>query len=104
MVPSEDKTSRPYKGDLPLSAKHTFYVKEGMTKETQKTDFLNCIEGQKRVISFSRVNAVDNGEKPYRGYNSTVWGPFSVQKIKDMKRRNIKFLNIHILTAIENRI
>ena len=30
--------------------------------------------------------------------------PFSVQKIKDMKRRNIKSLNIHISTAIENRI
>ena len=47
--PPKDKTSRPLKGYLPLSANQTFYVKEGMTKETEKTDFLNCIEGQRRI-------------------------------------------------------
>jgi len=80
--PPKDKTSKPLKGYLPLSAKHTFYVKEGMTKETEKADFLNCIEGQKRIISFSRVNAVNKATKPYRGYNSTVWVTIQCAKNK----------------------
>ena len=80
--PPKDKTSRPLKGYLPLSANQTFYVKEGMTKETEKTDFLNCIEGQRRIISFSRVNAENKEAKPYRGYNSVVWVTIQCMKKK----------------------
>ena len=82
MVPAKDKTSKPLKGYLPLPAKHTFYVKEGMTKEIERTDFLNCIEGQRRNISFSRVNTVNTETKPYRGYNSTVWVTIQCAKNK----------------------
>ena len=80
--PPKDKTSRPLKGYLPISANQTFYVKEGMTKETEKTDFLNCIEGQRRIISFSRVNAENKEAKPYRGYNSVVWVTIQCMKKK----------------------
>ena len=71
--PPKDKTSKLLKGYQPLPAKHTYYVKEVMTKDTEKTDFLNCIESQRRIIRFSRVHAVNKETKPYRGYNSTVW-------------------------------
>jgi hypothetical protein len=72
--PDNNKTLTPLKGYLPLPAKYKYYFyKEGMTKETEKADFLNCIEGQRRIISFGRMSAGDEGKKPYRGYNSTVW-------------------------------
>jgi hypothetical protein len=99
MVPSEDKTSRPLKGDLPLSSKHTVYIKEGMTKEAEKTDFLNCIEGQKRVISFSRVNAVNKGKKPYRGYNSTVWVTIQCAKNKGYEKTKHKIFEYPYLDS-----
>jgi len=83
VVPPEDKTSKPLKGYLPLPAKHTYYFKEGITKETEKTDFLNCIEGQRQIISFGRVNAVNKETKNYRGYNSTVW--ITIQCMKNKK-------------------
>ena len=90
MVPAKDKTSRPLKGYLPLSAEHTFYVKEGMTREIEKTDFLNCMEGQKRIISFSRVNTVNTETKPYRGYNSTVWVTIQCAKNKRYEKAKHK--------------
>ena len=68
------KTAMPSEGYLPLPAKHAYYFfKEGMTKETEKADFLDCIEGQRQIISYGRMSTGDEGKKPYRGYNSTVW-------------------------------
>jgi hypothetical protein len=77
------KTSMPSEGYLPLPAKHKYYYyKEGMTKETEKADFLNCIEGQRQIISYGRMSAGDEETKPYRGYNSTVWVTIQCMKNK----------------------
>jgi len=77
------KTSMPSEGYLPLPAKHKYYYyKEGMTKETEKADFLNCIEGQRQIISYGRMSAGDEKTKPYRGYNSTVWVTIQCMKNK----------------------
>ena len=54
------KTSMPSEGYLPLPAKHKYYYYiEGMTKETEKTDCLDCIEGQRRIIGFDRMGSRD---------------------------------------------
>jgi hypothetical protein len=83
VVPPKDKTSKPLKGYPTLPAKHAYYFKEGMTKETEKTDFLNCVEGQRRIISFGRVDAVRRETKTYRGFNSSVW--ITIQCMKNKK-------------------
>lgn len=76
------KTSMPSEGYLPLPAKYKYsFYKKGMTKEIEKADFLNCIEGQRRIISFGRMGAGDEETKPHRGYHSTVWG--TIQCMKD---------------------
>jgi len=76
-------TSMPSEGYLPLPAKHAYYFfKEGMTKETEKADFLDCIEGQRRIISYGKMAAGDGETKPYRGYNSTVWVTIQCMKNK----------------------
>jgi hypothetical protein len=68
------KTSMPSEGYLPLPAKYKYYYyKEGMTKETEEADFLNCIEGQRRIISYGRMSGITEETKPYRGYNSNAW-------------------------------
>lgn len=77
------KTSMPSEGYLPLPAKYKYYFyKEGMTKETEKADFLNCIEGQRRIISYGRMSAITDEKKPYRGYNSNVWVTIQCMKNK----------------------
>ena len=61
-------------GYLPQPAKDKYYFyKEGMTKETEKADFLNCVEGQRRIISYGRMSARSEETKPYQGYNSNAW-------------------------------
>ena len=68
------EASMPSDGYLPQPAKDKYYYyKEGMTKETQKADFLNCIEGQRRIISYGRMRASNDKTKPYQGYNSNAW-------------------------------
>ena len=77
------KTSRPSEGYLPLPAKYKYYYyKEGMTKEIEKADFLNCIEGQRRIISYGRMTARKEETKPYRGYNSNAWVTIQCMKNK----------------------
>ena len=69
-----DKTLMPLKGYLPLPAKYKYsFYKKGMSKETEKADFLDCIEGQRRIISYGRMAAGYEKTKPYKGYHSTVW-------------------------------
>ena len=81
--PDEDKTLMALKGYLPLPAKHKYYYyKEGMTKETEKADFLDCIEGQRRIISYGRMSAENEETKPCRGYNTTVWVTIQCMKNK----------------------
>jgi hypothetical protein len=74
VAPANDKTVMPSKGYLPFPAKYNYsFFKEGVTKETKKADLLDCIEGQRRIISFGRMDAGDEKAKPYKGYHSTVW-------------------------------
>ena len=76
--PVNDKTVMPLKGYLPFPAKYKYsFYKNGMTKETEKADFFDCIEGQRRIISYGRMAAGDEVTKTYRGYHSTVW--FTIQ-------------------------
>jgi len=77
------KTLMPTEGYLPLPAKHKYYYyKEGTTKETEMADFLNCIEGQRRIISYGRMSARNEETKPYRGYNSNAWVTIQCMKNK----------------------
>lgn len=72
--PVNVKTVMPLKGYLPLPAKYKYrFYKEGTTKETENADLLNCIEGQRRIISYGRIASGNEKTKPYRGYHSTVW-------------------------------
>ena len=82
------KTSIPSEGYLPLPAKHAYYFfNEGMTKETKRADFLDCIEGQRRIISYGRMSAGDEIINPLNEYenkkNNT--SPFSWIFIPDIK-------------------
>ena len=84
--PVNDKTVMSLKGYLPLPVKYKYhFYKKGMTKENEKADFLDCIEGQRRIISYGRIAAGDEGDekmKPYRGYHSTVWVTIQCMKNK----------------------
>lgn len=72
--PAKDKTLMPLNECLSLPVKHTYnFIKERMTKENEKADFLDCIEGQRRIVSYGRKIAEDEETKPYRAYNSNVW-------------------------------
>lgn len=72
--PVNDKTIMPLKGYLPLPVKFKYYFyKRGMTKETEKADFFDCIEGQRRIIGYGRLTAKDEQARSYPGYHSTVW-------------------------------
>ena len=65
------KTSMPSEGYLPLPAKHKYYYYiEGMTKETEKTDCLDCIEGQRRIIGFDRMGVGDEITNPLNEYEN----------------------------------
>ena len=77
------KTSMPSEGYLPLPSKYKYYYyKEGMTKESEKADFLNCLEGQRRIISYGRMSAGNEETKPYQGYNSNAWVTIQCMKNK----------------------
>ena len=83
VIAANVKTSIPSEGYLPLPAKHAYYFfNEGMTKETKRADFLDCIEGQRRIISYGRMSAGNEETKPHRGYNSTVWVTIQCMKNK----------------------
>jgi hypothetical protein len=81
--PVNDKTVMPLKGYLPLPVKYKYsFFKKGMTKETEKADFFDCIEGQRRIISYGRMTARKEETKPYRGYNSNAWVTIQCMKNK----------------------
>jgi hypothetical protein len=59
---------------LSIPAKQAYYLfKERMAKETQKADFLDCIERQRRFIRYGRMSAGINGTKPHQRYHGTFW-------------------------------
>ena len=65
------KTLMPSEGYLPLPAKHKYYYyKEEMTKETEKVDCLDCMEGQRRIISFDSLSAGDERTNPLNEYEN----------------------------------
>ncbi len=77
------KTYMPSEGYLPLPAKHAYYFfKEGMTKETETADFLDCIEGQRRIVSYGRMREGNEETNPHRGYESTIWVTVQCMKKK----------------------
>jgi hypothetical protein len=54
------KTSMSSEGYLPLPAKYKYYYyKGGMTKETEKADFLDCIEWLRTIVGFGKMGAGD---------------------------------------------
>ena len=58
--PTTDKTLMPLKGYLPLPAKYAYsFFRKGVTKETKKADFSDCIEEQRRIIGFGRMGVGD---------------------------------------------
>ena len=83
------KTSMQSEGYLPLPAKYKYhFYKEGMTKETDKTDFLDCVEGQKRIIGFGRMGAGDKITNPLNEYekekiNTSPFGWIFMPNIKE---------------------
>ncbi|MCJ7538123.1 MAG: hypothetical protein MUO88_00535 [Desulfobacterales bacterium] len=82
------KTSMPSEGYLPLPAKHKYYYyKEDMTKETEKADCLDCMEGQRRIISFDSLGAGDEITNPLNEYENKKINasPFSWILIPDIK-------------------
>ncbi len=88
VAPAKDKTLIPSEGYLPLPAKHKYYYyEEGMTKETEKADFLNYIEGQRRIISYGGMSAGDEITNPLNEYENKKinTSPFSWIFLPDIK-------------------
>jgi hypothetical protein len=85
--PAKDKTL------MSLPANHTYvFFKERMTKENVKADFLDCIEGQRRMVSYGRMAGEDEETKPYRGYNSNIWITIQCMENKEYtKKRHMVF-------------
>lgn len=89
VAPSQDKTLMPLNGYLP--AKHTYvFFKERMTKENEKADYLDCIEGQRRIVSYGSMIGKDEETKPYRGHNSNIWITIQCMENKEYKGKKHK--------------
>ena len=72
--PSKDKTLMPLKGYLPLPAKYAYsFFRKGVTKETKKADFLDCIEAQRRIIGFGRMGVGDEIKNFLNEYKNSRW-------------------------------
>jgi hypothetical protein len=72
--PKKDKISMSSGGYLSIPAKQAYYIfKERMAKETKKADFLDCIEGQRRLIRYGGMSTGNEQTKPYQRYHSTFW-------------------------------
>ena len=70
-----------------------------MTKENVKADFLDCIEGQRRMVSYGRMAGEDEETKPYRGYNSTVWVTIQCSKNKGYEKTKHKIFEYPYLDS-----
>ena len=64
----------PSKGYLSIPAMHAYHIfKERMAKETDKANFVDCIKGEKRILSDSRMDAENEEPNPNQEYHSNVW-------------------------------
>jgi hypothetical protein len=62
------------KGYLSLPVMHAYQIfKERMAKETDKANFVDCIKGEKRILSYSRLDAGNEEPNPNQEYHSNVW-------------------------------
>lgn len=69
--PAKDKTLILLKGYLPLLAKYNYvFLKERMTKENEMADFLDRMEGQRRIIGFDRMGAGGEITNPLNEYEN----------------------------------
>ena len=69
-----DKTSMLSKGNSELPAKYKYYYyREGMTKQTEKADLLDCTDGQRRMIDLVKMSAGGEETKPFKRHRSTFW-------------------------------
>jgi hypothetical protein len=69
--PAKDKTLMLLKGYLPLLAKYNYVLfKERMTKENEMADFLDRMEGQRRIIGFDRMGAGGEITNPLNEYEN----------------------------------
>ena len=72
--PKKDKISMPSEGHLSKPARQAYDIfKEGMTKATETADFLDCIEGRRRVIRYDGISTGNDETKPYQRYPSPFW-------------------------------
>ena len=64
----------PSKRYLSLPAMHAYQIfKERMAKETDEANFVDCIKGEKRILSYSRMNAGNKGSNPNQEHHSNIW-------------------------------
>lgn len=72
--PRKDKISMSSDRYLSTPAMQAYYIlKERKTKETEKADFLDCIEGQRRLIRYARMSPGNNETNPHQRYHSSFW-------------------------------
>ena len=72
--PTKDRTLMPLKGYLPLPAKYAYsFYRKGVTKDTKKADFLDCIEEQRRIIGFGRIGVGDEITNFLNVYKNSRW-------------------------------
>jgi hypothetical protein len=72
--PKNAKISISSKENLSIPVKQAYHIlKKRMTKETEPANFLDCIEGQRRVIEYGRRSSGNEVTKPYQRYHSTFW-------------------------------
>ncbi len=91
--PVKDKTLMPLKGYLPLPAKYKYdFYKEVMTKETEKADCQDCIEGHRRIIGFDRMGAGDEITNPLNEFENEKinTSPFSWNFMPDIKEGQLE--------------
>ena len=68
---AKDKTLMLLNGYLPLVAKYNYvFFKERMTKENEMADFLDRMEGQRRIIGFDRMVAGGEITNPLNEYEN----------------------------------
>ena len=85
---TKDKTLMPLKGYLPLPAKYAYsFFREGVTKETEKADFLDCIEEQRRIIGFGRMGVGDEITNFLNEYKTSRWITLVCMEDKGYVRR-----------------
>ena len=72
--PKKDKISMPSEEYLSIPARQAYNIlKERMTKLAETADFLDCIQGQRRIIRYDRMSAGNDETNPYQKHHSPFW-------------------------------